>query len=58
MSVSIFGMPLVTPSSRTRPFSSPSCVTSVCVFQAMPLPPLPTLFISGPSAVKRLYTFG
>ena len=54
MSVSIFGMPQVTPSAVTRPFSSPSCFTSVCVFQAMPLPPLPTLFISGPSAVKRL----
>jgi hypothetical protein len=54
MSVSIFGMPLVTPSARTTPLSSPSCSTSSAVFQAMPLPPLPSLFISGPSAVKRL----
>ena len=54
MSVSILGMPRVAPSAVTRPFSSPSCFTSVCVFQAMPLPPLPTLSISGPSAVKRL----
>jgi hypothetical protein len=54
MSDSIFGMPLVTPSSRTTPLSSPSCLTSVCVFQPMPLPPLPSLFISGPRAVKRL----
>ena len=54
MSVSIFGMPQVAPSARTTPLSSPSCFTSAWVFQAMPLPPLPTLPISGPSAVKRL----
>lgn len=58
MSLSIFGIPQVTPGSVTRPESSPSCFTSVCVFQLMPLPPLPALFISGPSAVKRLKTFG
>ena len=54
MSDSIRGMPRVAPSASTTPLSSPSCFTSVCVFQAMPLPPLPTLAISGPSAVKRL----
>ncbi len=50
------------PGSRLRPatmpLSWPSCSTSVCVFQPMPLPPLPSLSISGPSAVKRLKTFG
>jgi len=45
MSLSMRGRP-----SRT-PLSSPSCCTSVSVFQAMPLPPLPTLAMSGPSVV-------
>ena len=31
-----------------------SSSTSWSVFQLMPLPPLPSLFISGPSEVKRL----
>ena len=35
---------LVTPSPSPAPLSSPSCWTSSSVFQAMPLPPLPTLF--------------
>ncbi len=54
MSLSIFGMPCVTPGSLTTPLSWPSCVTSSCVSQLMPLPPLPSLSISGPRAVKRL----
>jgi hypothetical protein len=54
MSVSMRGRPLVTPSSVTTWLSWPRNLTSSSVFQAMPLPPLPTLAISGPSAVKRL----
>ena len=53
-----FGMPQVTPSTVTKSLSSPSCVTSIWVFQLMPLPPLPTLFIEGPRAVKCSYTLG
>ncbi len=51
MSVSIFGKPLAAP-SRCTPFNAPSASTSCSVSQAMPLPPLPTFVINGPSAVN------
>ena len=54
MSVSILGRPLVGPSSVTTPLRRLRNSTSCSVFQAMPLPPLPSFDISGPSEVKRL----
>jgi hypothetical protein len=54
MSLSIFGSPLVGPSSVTTPLRRLRKSTSACVFQAMPLPPLPSFDMSGPSDVKRL----
>ena len=55
MSVSIFGMPLVDAlvGDEAVQLAELRRLRSA-VFQAMPLPPLPILFISGPSAVKRL----
>ena len=54
MSVSIRASPLVTPSSSTTPLRRLRNSTSCSVFQLMPLPPLPSFSISGPSEVKRL----
>ena len=54
MSLSILGSPLVGPSSVTTPFRRLRKSTSCSVFQAMPLPPLPSFDMSGPSDVKRL----
>ena len=54
MAVSMRASPLLAPSSVTVPLSFLSRSTSWSVFQLMPLPPLPSLFISGPSEVKRL----
>ena len=53
ISVSIFGRMPSTPGTLTVPFSLPRNSTSCPVFQPMPLPPLPSLSSSGPSAVKR-----
>lgn len=47
ISVSILGKPLLIPSSMTKRFNSPNCLTSVSVFQLMPLPPLPILVSAG-----------
>jgi hypothetical protein len=58
MSLTMRGRPWLTPGSATRPLSWPSCSTSVSVFQPMPLPPLPSLSIKGPRAVKRLKVLG
>jgi hypothetical protein len=54
MSLSILGSPWSGPSSVTTPFRRLRKVTSCSVFHAMPLPPLPSLDMSGPSDVKRL----
>ena len=53
----IFGNPWLTPSSHGA-IELAQRVDFVCVFQPMPLPPLPSLFISGPGEVKRLKVFG
>ena len=48
-----FPMSASTPCSRASVFrSSPSCLTSILVSQAMPFPPLPTLPISGPTGIS------
>ena len=57
-SLSMRGNPAVGPSPFTAPFSALKRSISGSVFQAIPLPPLPSRDISGPSAVKRAYRFG
>jgi len=52
MSVAMRGRPCAGPASATLPFNSASSAISSSVFHPIPLPPLPSEFISGPSAVK------
>ena len=53
ISDSIFAKPDVDLPSPTVPFSSFKPATSSFVSQAIPLPPLPTFSIKGPSDVNR-----